>query len=74
VWNRIKPCSLREDESDEYISLGVDADEDEKYGEAAASQRIPYDGMNSIGGAGWIRIAFLHCPRHQATLAGVNLG
>ena len=40
--NSIKPSSARENESDEYISLGVDA------GKALASQRTRYDGMNSI--------------------------
>jgi hypothetical protein len=39
LWDRIKPCSVRENEFDEYILLGVDADEGEKYDEAAGSQR-----------------------------------
>jgi hypothetical protein len=40
VRNRVKARGARENESDEYISLGVDADEGRKYGEAAAPQHM----------------------------------
>jgi hypothetical protein len=44
VSKRIRPCSVRGNKSNEYISLGVNADEDESMG-----RLLPLKGFRMMG-------------------------